>query len=181
MLRTLETLHVRWQARGAPRLELGIGINTGPMIVGNMGSLDRLAYTVLGDAVNLSSRLEGLSKLYGVRVVVGARTRESVGDEFVWRPLDRVAVKGRDEAVEILELMGDGKTTEETRAFVADWEEAIRLYRGRQWAKAATLFDALGARAPDDGPSRLYRARARSLVVTPPGDDWDGVYHAETK
>lgn len=106
MIDKLRELHADWERRGVPKLELGIGINTGPMVVGNMGSRERLAYTVLGDTVNVASRLEGLSKDYGIRVVVGEATRVAAGGMFDYRFLDVVKVKGRDESLAVHELVG---------------------------------------------------------------------------
>jgi adenylate cyclase len=106
MVDTLRELHADWERRGVPKLELGIGINTGAMVVGNMGSRERLAYTVLGDTVNVASRLEGLSKDYGVRVVIGDATRAAAGDAFDYRFLGVVTVKGRNEPLSVYELVG---------------------------------------------------------------------------
>ena len=106
MIGTLRELHADWERRGVPKLELGIGINTGAMVVGNMGSRERLAYTVLGDTVNVASRLEGLSKEYGTRVVIGDATRAAAGDSFAYRFLDVVKVKGRNEPLSVYELVG---------------------------------------------------------------------------
>ncbi|TAL08691.1 MAG: adenylate/guanylate cyclase domain-containing protein [Nitrospirae bacterium] len=106
MIGTLRELHADWARRGVPQLELGIGINSGAMVVGNMGSRERLAYTVLGDTVNVASRLEGLSKEYGVRVVLGEATRAAAGDAFASRFLGVVTVKGRNEPLSVYELVG---------------------------------------------------------------------------
>ncbi len=106
MIGRLRELQADWERRGVPKLELGIGINTGSMVVGNMGSRERLAYTVLGDAVNVASRLEGLSKEYGTRVVIGEATRTAAGEAFQYRFLDRVKVKGRNEPLSVFELVG---------------------------------------------------------------------------
>ena len=105
MIETLRGLQADWERRGVPQLEVGVGINTGPMVVGNMGSRKRLAYTVLGDAVNVASRLEGLSKEYGVRVVIGEATRAAAGDAFEYRFLDVVTVAGRSEPLAVYELV----------------------------------------------------------------------------
>jgi adenylate cyclase len=161
---------------------MGIGVNTGSMIVGNLGSRDRLAYTAVGDPVNVASRLEGLSKEYGVHVVIGEATRQAAGDAFEYRFLDLVAVKGRAEPVRVYELLGRaGDSAAERQRLLARYERGVALYHARRWEEATALFDALAAAAPDDGPIALYRRRAHELSREPPGSDWDGVWIAKTK
>ncbi|HEY2995454.1 MAG TPA: adenylate/guanylate cyclase domain-containing protein [Methylomirabilota bacterium] len=182
MVSALERARPEWERRGLPPIEMGIGINTGPMVVGNMGSRDRLAYTVMGDAVNVASRLEGLCKVYGVRVVVGEATRVAAGDALACRHLDRVRVKGRDEPLDVYEVLGRREDVDGVQvAWLQAWERAVALYRARQWAEAAAAFAELCAKTPADGPSRVYLERARTLAARPPGADWDGVFDAETK
>jgi adenylate cyclase len=182
MVAALAALRPQFAARGWEPLDMGIGINTGSMIVGNLGSRDRLAYTAVGDAVNVASRLEGLSKEYGVRIVIGEATRQAAGDAFEYRSLDLVAVKGRAAPVQVYELVARaGDLSPERCALLARYEHGVALYRDRRWAEAATLFDELAAAAPDDGPVALYRRRARELLAEPPAGDWDGVWVARTK
>ena len=182
MVRTLERAKPEWERNGLPQLEMGIGINTGDMVVGNMGSRDRLAYTVLGDAVNVAARLEGLCKIYGVHVVIGQGTRAAAGEALVCRYLDRVRVKGRDEPLAVYEVLGRRDDVDGGRAErIAAWDRAIALYLERRWFEAVAAFADLVAKDPADGPSRLYHERARALDARPPAPDWDGVYEAETK
>jgi len=182
MIAALEALRREFAARGWERLDMGIGINTGSMIVGNLGSRDRLAYTAVGDPVNVASRIEGLSKEYGVHVVIGEATRHAAGDAFEYRFLDLVAVKGRGEPLQVYELVGvAGNVPPERRATLARYEQGVALYRSRRWAEAAALFEDLAARLPDDGPVALYRRRAQELLEDPPPPDWDGVWIAKTK
>lgn len=182
MIARLRELNADWERRGLQRLDLGIGINSGPMVVGNMGSRDRLAYTVMGDAVNVASRLEGLSKEYGTQLVIGEATKIEAGQAFAYRFLDIVAVKGRMEPVAVYEVLGRTGDLDRTRAaFVASYERGLALYRSRRWTEAAALFEALKAEAPEDGPSSLYLRRSRTLLEQPPPDDWDGVYVAPQK
>jgi adenylate cyclase len=182
MIQTLQGLQAEWVRRGVSKLEAGIGINTGPMVVGNMGSRDRLAYTVLGDAVNVSSRLEGLSKEYGTRVVIGAATRDAAGDLFEYRFLDVVAVKGRREPLAVYEVVGRTGQLGPARAeLLKRYRDGIELYRARRWSEAATVFEAIYAEAPDDGPSALYLRRSQAFIENPPPPGWDGVYLATTK
>jgi adenylate cyclase len=181
MIQRLRELHADWERRGVPKLDLGIGINTGPMVVGNMGSRDRLAYTVLGDAVNVSSRLEGLSKEYGTRVVIGEATRASAGEAFAYRFLDLVTVKGRTEPLAVYEVLSRAGQLDPAKASALEtFQQAIRLYRARRWAEAAALFRDLKERM-DDGPSALYLRRSLALLESPPPAEWDGVYVAQSK
>ena len=182
MIARLKELQADWERRGVPKLELGIGINSGPMVVGNLGSRQRLAYTVLGDAVNVAARLEGLSKEYGTRVVVGEATRQAAGEAFVFRSLDVVAVVGRDEPLAVYEVVGrQGQVSPAALEMLAEYERAVALYRTRCWDEAARRFEQLLREAPDDGPTRLYRRRSGELLESPPPADWNGVYVARTK
>ena len=182
MVAALATLRPQFEARGWAHLDLGVGINTGQMVVGNMGSKDRLIYTAVGDPVNVAARLEGLSKEYGVRIVAGEATVAAEPRAFVYRILDRVAVKGRGEPLtcyEVLARAGALDPAGERR--LARYHEALALYRARRWAEAIRLLDELGAEAPTDGPIALYQRRARALLTDPPPADWDGVFVAESK
>ena len=182
MVAALGALRIEFAAHGWKGLDMGVGINTGTMIVGNLGSRDRLAYTAVGDPVNVASRLEGLSKEYGVHVVIGEATRQAAGDAFEYRFLDLVAVKGRAEPVRVYELLGRaGDVPAERRELLARYDRGVALYHARQWEEAMALFDELAAAAPDDGPVGLYRRRAQELLAEPPGSDWDGVWIAQTK
>jgi adenylate cyclase len=182
MIAALGALRLEFATHGWGDLDMGIGVNTGTMIVGNLGSRDRLAYTAVGDPVNVASRLEGLSKEYGVHVVIGEATRQAAGDAFEYRCLDLVAVKGRAEPVRVYELLGRaGSAPPERQAMLARYERGVALYQSRRWAEATALFEELAAGAPDDGPIALYRRRARQLLEQPPGSDWSGVWIAREK
>ena len=182
MVAALATLRPPFEARGWAHLDLGVGINTGQMVVGNMGSKDRLIYTAVGDPVNVAARLEGLSKGYGVRVVVGEATLAAEPRAFEYRFLDLVAVMGRAEPLRCYEVLARAGALEPTAARrLVRYHDAIALYRARRWAEALRLLDELGAEAPTDGPIALYRRRARALLAEPPPEDWDGVFVAESK
>jgi adenylate cyclase len=182
MVAALAALRPVFEVRGWAHLDVGVGINTGRMVVGNMGSKDRLIYTAVGDPVNVAARLEGLSKEYGVRVVVGEATVAAEPRAVVYRFLDRVAVRGRAEPVSCYEVLARaGALDAAAERRLARYHEAIELYRARRWPEALRLFDELGDEAPADGPTALYRRRTRALLAAPPPADWDGVFVAETK
>jgi adenylate cyclase len=182
MVETLVVLQGHWEAEGKPKLEIGIGLNTGIASVGNMGSNRRTAYTAIGDSVNLASRLEGMNKVYGTRIIVSETTRgECPGGEFIFRELDWIRVKGKTQPVRIYELTAFA-------ALPADWPQRVRLfeeglcaYRAKDWTEAAAHFGALLQRWPDDGPARVFLERCEEYATETPGEEWDGIYVAKTK
>jgi adenylate cyclase len=178
MLETLHALHAHWRERGIPRLDIGIGLNSGPMSVGNMGSETRFDYTVMGDAVNLGSRLEGTNKEYHTNIVISQTTLDEVKDEgFVVRILDLVAVKGKAQPVAVYELIGrPGQFGRFTPELLALYERGIQLYRAQEFEDAAAAFHEFLDHVPNDGPSMMYLERCDDLVAAPPPQDWDGVY-----
>jgi adenylate cyclase len=174
-------LDAAFRRRGWPALQIGIGINSGLMHVGDMGSRIRRAYTVMGDAVNLGARLEGITKVYGAGIAVGEATRLAA-PEFVYRELDRVRVKGKNEPVAIFEPLGkpadvDPAVLDELRA----WDEALALVRAQGWMEARQRIEALAARHPEQRLYALYLERIAHYRAHPPGPDWDGVTTFETK
>lgn len=180
MVDRMASLATEFEARGWPALSIGVGVSSGPMNVGNMGSEFRMAYTVLGDTVNLGSRLEGLTKQYGVQVIVSAGT-QAAAQGMVFRELDRVRVKGKREPVAIFEPLGSvEQVTEQARAAALRLAEALAAYRAGDWDRAESLLCALDAA----GPHRLYQLylqRIRHFRSAPPPADWDGVFVFETK
>ena len=182
MTDALRRLQPEFARRGWHDLDMAVGINTGPVVVGNVGSRSRLEYTAVGDAVNVAARLEGLSKEYGARLVVGEATRIAAGPAFEYRFLDVVAVVGRDEPLTVYELLGPaGSLSPEAERRLARYHEALACYRGRRWPEALALFDELATGTPGDGPVQVYRRRSRELLENPPPPDWDGVYVSRTK
>ncbi|MFN8633701.1 MAG: adenylate/guanylate cyclase domain-containing protein [Chloroflexota bacterium] len=177
MLVALDDLNARWTQQGRIPLAMGIGINTGVMKVGNMGSNSRFDYTVLGDAVNLASRLEGLNKEYGTTLIVSRATLDQTGTAFHERFLDLVAVKGKKEPAEVFEIL-DAERLPGIRSGPAlrAYDEGIELYRERDWLGAAAKFQEALRLSPDDGPSAVYLKRCEELMHDPPPVDWDGVY-----
>jgi adenylate cyclase len=176
----LETLRAQWAAEGLPAIEIGIGLNSGEMTVGNMGSDQRFDYTVLGDNVNLASRLEGLSKAYGVRIVVSEATRNACGEAVAWRLLDRVRVKGKEQPIRIYEPLGAAPAAAARAAAARAFEEAQRRYLARDWDAADAALRRLEAEDPQP-VYRLYRERIARFRAEPPPRDWDGVYTFTSK
>ncbi len=175
-------LAAEWAAIGRPRLRARTGINSGPMVVGNLGSRYRFAYGVVGDQVNLGSRLEGLNKVYGTDIIVGENTARLVEHAFVLRELDMVRVKGRTQVVRIYELLGKAGTVLVSEPEKALWlyAEALEAYRKGMWADALTLFREALTLRPEDGPSRALAQRCVQYTAAPP-ERWDGVFDQQFK
>jgi adenylate cyclase len=181
MVTRLHSLQGAWQQRGWPELRIGIGINSGPMVVGNMGSVQRLSYTVIGDNVNLGSRLEGLNKLYGTEIMASESTVRAADDTLVTRELDMVRVKGKNLPVRIFEILGPAEDLAQWAELVERFAVALGVYRQRQWEKAITAFRAVLELRPGDHPAELYIERCREMLATVPGTDWDGVTDIDVK
>ncbi len=174
----LVRLNAAWREAGilppGGRVGIGVGVNTGVMSVGNMGSDAVFDYTVIGDHVNLGSRLEGLNKVYGTEIIVSESTAEAAGPGLLFRELDQVRVKGKQKPVRILELVvadADERERDRARAFTG----ALAAYRARDFAAAEAICGRLLAADPDDGPARLYVERCRAWRVVPPPPGWDAV------
>ncbi len=181
MVRTMAELAQDFTARGWKPIKVGIGLNTGVMNVGNMGSDFRLAYTVLGDAVNLGSRIESLTKQYGVDVMVSEFTQAAVPG-LVSREIDLVRVKGKDQPVRLFEPLGfEGEVASEVTGRLDRHRQALDAYRGRRWDEAEAAFAALDAEQPGHKINALYLDRIRECRLNPPPPEWDGVYTHKEK
>jgi adenylate cyclase len=181
MQRTLKALQPQFKARNWPEIHIGVGLNTGRMSVGNMGSRIRLAYTVMGDAVNLASRLESITKEYGTDIIVGENTRAAVSD-IVFRELDRVRVKGKDLAVTIFEPIGvQGEVAQAKLDELELFRRALELYRSQNWDGAEMQFTNLQKVESEGKLCRTFLQRIAFLRANPPESDWDGSFTFETK
>ena len=171
-------LNRQWQAEEKPPMPTCFGIHFGETIVGNVGSSKRMNYSIFGDNVNLASRLEGINRIYGTKIIVSQSVYEAVDNQMICRPLDIVAVKGKTKSIAIHELLAvkDEEGAEVLTSFCARFEEGIEEYRGQNWEQALEVFEQLQDEDPDDRPLQMYIKRCRgimdgSMTVTP---DWDG-------
>jgi len=178
MMRALRKLNDQEDELGIPEIHIGVGISTGEVIAGNIGSLKRMDFTVIGDTVNLASRLEGTTKFYGASVVFSEFTRVLLPKDFACRELDLIRVKGKQKPVAVYEALGHH--TPETFANMDQvlrlFDEGLGLYKLRRWEDAIAAFTQALAAHPDDGPSNLYLKRCRKFQAEPPPEDWDGVF-----
>jgi adenylate cyclase len=180
MIECTARIRADFAARGWPPVHIGVGVSTGPMNVGNMGSQFRMAYTVLGDTVNLGSRLEGLTKQYGVDVIVSGATVQAVPD-MLFRELDAVRVKGKNEPVSIYEPLGPRASLAPAQvARTEQFHEVLKLYRSRQFAGALRLLEDL-ARERQEALLALYHERVTHFLAAAPPEGWDGVFVHKTK
>jgi adenylate cyclase len=176
MMSELRRLQKKWAGEGRPVLNIGVGVNSGDMVVGNMGSEMRFDYTVMGDSVNLGSRLEGLNKEYGTNIIISESTYLAVKDELFCRELDAVRVKGKLHPIKIYELLCEKKDSAPFESFVKLFEEALAKYKQGLWDEAIGAFQKVLEVKLGDPPSLLYIRRCQELKEHPPEGTWDGVY-----
>ncbi len=183
MQQKLKRLCKKWAQQGKPLFRTRIGINTGEVIVGNMGSETVFDYTVIGDHVNLGARLEGANKAYNTNIMVSNYTYEAVKDDFIFRPLDLIRVKGKTKPVQVYELIGTSETsyTDQFMEMLDLFNQGLIAYRLQQWDLAREFFEQCLRLVPDDGPSKLYIERCRFFTLNPPGPEWDGVWEFKVK
>ncbi len=180
MQAALGDLQADWRRRGLPPLTARIGLHSGVVVAGNVGSRERFNYTVIGDTVNLASRLEGANKLYGTDILLSDTTYRLAADHLLVRELDQVQVKGRIHPVTLYELLGP-LPPQGTPAWLERFAQGREAYLQRRWDRAADFFQEVLLLHPDDAASRVYLQRCRRYREQPPPPEWDGVHHLESK
>jgi len=181
MIKELQKLNEKWIGEGRQAFDIRIGINTGPMMVGNMGSKQRFDFTAMGDSVNLGSRLEGANKSYKTDIIIGELTYERVKNEFVCMELDSVRVKGTKKPVKIYSLVGVKDIPQIPEAIVNQFNGGVTVYKERKWDEAIQIFENIAALDPDLYAAQLYIERCNNFKKSPPPPDWDGVYVMTSK
>ena len=183
MQKRLATMRPKWKKEGRPALEVRMGINSGVMIVGNMGGKDRFDYTVIGDSVNLASRLEGANKQYGSSIMISDFTYQHVKGLVLVRELDLIQVKGKTEPVKVWELLGtsDMPISDNQKQSLEIYHEGLRLYRERGWQEAIAYFQQARQLDPTCHVADIYEQRANQYQINPPPAEWNGVFVMTTK
>ncbi len=178
----LQELNLHFAERSLPRLNLRMGLHTGEAIVGNLGSQNRFDYTVIGDTVNLASRLEGLNKFYGTAIMASEATVSECGDQVEFRELDWVAVKGRATPVTVYEVMAlKGELTPAQVAARNEFAQGLKLFREKAFSQAAQAFVTTLEHLPEDGPAKMFKDLCQKFQESPPPEDWDSVFRPDKK
>jgi adenylate cyclase len=182
MIRKLDELKEKWQEQGREGFNIGIGVNTGDMIVGNLGSTQIFDYTVIGDAVNLGARLEGINKVYQTanNIIVSEFTKDELSDKIVTRELDSVRVKGKKKPVAIFELVGEKDVIVYPEEFLGHFTAGLASYKKMEWDQAIKEFSS-GCKIKEDDVCNMYIKRCKHFRKNPPAEDWDGVFTLKTK
>ena len=182
MRRRCDELRAAWQKTYGVDVRARAGVNSGRCVVGNMGSKHKYNYTVMGDMVNLAARLEGANKPYGTYLMISEFTLAHVKDMVEVRELDYLTVKGKEEPVRVFEVLEEtGKVDDTVARAVEEYEAGLACYRDREFAAAIEKFERALEVRPDDGPSKTYVERCKTLIADPPDEDWDGVWRLEEK
>ncbi len=182
MHRRLKELNQEWAAEGWPAINCRIGLNTGLVKVGNMGSARRMDYTVIGDEVNLASRLEGANKAYGTNLMISESTYQEAKDSVEVRELDLLAVVGKQKPVRVYQLLAKkGELDPKKKEVVEIYAKALELFRAKDFGQAVSLFKKALELDPADSPSKVYLDRSQAYLENPPPPDWDGVFRLTKK
>jgi adenylate cyclase len=182
MVAKLDELNAEFEKKYGLTIDIGIGINTGPVTVGNFGSSKVFSYTVIGDNVNLASRLEGINKYYGTHVIVSEMTYEELPkDMFLTREVDTVKVKGKNKPVKIYEVFPDNAAHEPLKQSLKPYNEGLRHYYARQWEKAMEFFATVLKTREGDKTTLEMIERCKHYLSNPPEADWDGSWEMHSK
>jgi adenylate cyclase len=183
MMSTLADLNARRLERGQHAIAIGVGLSTGEVVAGNIGSPKRLSYTVIGDAVNLASRLEGATKQYGVSILLSELTYAALKDRRYVREVDLLRVKGKTRPVAVYESHAyrADRDAPDFRRSLERFTAGLQAFRGRRWGEARRAFEEALASRPDDRLPALYLERVALYEAEPPPDDWDGVWVMTSK
>jgi adenylate cyclase len=182
MQQRLSQLRAKWREQGRPELKMRIGLNTGIAVVGNMGSKQRMDYTMMGDSVNTAARLEGVNKVYGTYTMISASTYKEAATQIVARELDAISVVGKSEPVAVYELMDPvGEASADTLELIEVYRKGLEAYRRRDWEKAIAFFNQALAIDDADRPSQVMVERCTFYKTNPPPENWNGAYTMTTK
>ncbi|MBI5116740.1 adenylate/guanylate cyclase domain-containing protein [Candidatus Poribacteria bacterium] len=183
MQEQLKSMREKWKAEGKPELHARVGMNTGTMVVGNMGSRIRFDYTVMGDSVNLASRLEGVNKQYSTNIMISEFTLEHCKSDVIVREVDLIRVKGKAKPVRIYEVLAraNDSLADTMKLVIEHYSAGLEAYRAKKWQEGIAAFQQVLEIRPGDGPSLTHLKRCNEYLKAPPPDDWDGVYVMTTK
>jgi adenylate cyclase len=174
-LHNLSFLQKEWTRLNKPIFNVRIGINSGNVVLGNIGTEEHLSYTVVGDNVNLASRLESLNKVYGTNIMISDSTLKACGDKLVTRPIDLVAVKGKEKKILVHELLGiTNQTSSKIVSFCNEFKVAFAAYLNKDWSLGVQLFEKIAGQYPDDRATKIHLDRCRQFIINPPDPSWDG-------
>jgi adenylate cyclase len=177
MISKLEAFNSHWKEKGYEPIKIGIGLNTGEVIAGNIGSSKRFDYTIVGDNVNLGSRVEGLNKVYGTSLLITESTYNKTKNKFPTRLIDFVRVKGKDQPIKLYEVLA----TKKTKKWLHSFENALTLYRSKEFTAAKQIFEKLIDSKTEDKVTEIYINRCNDFIKNPPPKDWDGVFEHKKK
>ncbi len=188
MIKKLNEINKEWSENNLPNIDIGIGINTGEAVVGNMGADIRFDYTAIGDTVNLAARLEGQTKYYGTNIIISESTKQDLDKamaenpdiSFNIRELDLIKVKGKSKPIAVYQLIVPNDSIDD-KSVLDRYNLALSSYRDSKFKEALNLFESIIGDLPDDTPSKLYTERCNHYIENPPPPDWDHVYTAESK
>jgi adenylate cyclase len=182
MQNKLKDMRVKFKEEGKPELLMRVGLNTGSMVIGNMGSTTRMMYGMNGDSVNLCARLEGANKQYGTYSLISEFTYQAAKEFIEVRKLDIIRVVGRATPINIYELLGKrGEIDDLLKKALPDYNQGLKSYQNREWTEAKRYFENALKIRPEDGPSKIYLKRCENFILQPPAKDWDGVFNLSTK